>query len=398
MQLAHRILAQYGPPTADRPISLGPELPEVREQLAELAPHLGPVGLYGSWLHLGPAPAFAADPRLSADELSVCQFDAIWTENRHRLPLTKSYPVNREAVRKWRSKLPPELEFFGRLVATGLTYVGFAQFVQHLDAAADEAIAACAGKRILLAIDADPRVSGFWSALLVWPRIRKHVGAVILRTELRRIAERRASDWLVVLVDDASYSGQQMVMGLRRRTGAFSFFVLVAALSTAARTRLVSEMPAVLLPKTAILIKSVREIADEYGGAAAVKELEAQLSSSENVATFAVELRHHLLYFGHKLADSLSVANRTIALAPVEVQNAIVSFGSMISGCELAEYGDGFRSVVGPPVDVPGATSIVSAVDDFSPYNTCPRPFYKSINYTMGGARLDELALARLFH
>lgn len=346
----------------------GEVLADALERIDELA--ASGFGLIDRVLYRFDKVPFALLP-LDPEPLSVARFDALWAENRDKLPVPKSYPINRESVRKWRAALPESLALFGNIVAAHLRHVGFAEFLERLNAAADAVVAQRGDRKIMLAVD-DMRKSGFWAALLVWPRIRRYVGAVTTQERMIHL-DKDASKWLLVLVDDAVYSGLQLSGAFYYKpSGDWRFAVIAAALSSVGRRRLLRTLPSLYLPPT-IEFQSINEIALTYADAAEVDALSLKMAG---VNWMTARVAQHLIYFDHKLADATSVCTDVISQAPVEVGSKVVSFGSMVTGCV----------VVGKPLQLPGAVQVKPyPVYDNDHEDVCPPAFYKSINYTFGG-------------
>jgi len=63
--------------------------------------------------------------------LSVDVFDKFYEENKDKIKITDTFPINHEALAEWQEALkkgPPILQQLGRYIAIGLKHVSFADF------------------------------------------------------------------------------------------------------------------------------------------------------------------------------------------------------------------------------------------------------------------------------
>jgi hypothetical protein len=95
---------------------------------------------------------------------------------------------------------------------------------------------------------------------------------------------------------------------------------------------------------------------------------------------YAIKPEHTLIYFDHKLADSVSVPSKLLA-EPIAYNTKTKDIYQyrVIENCEKAEY------ITSRGLQLDYETPVF----DFDVTSTCPLAFYKTIGYTWNGKLMD---------
>lgn len=332
-------------------------------------------------------------------------FDKFYEENKDKIKMNTTYPINYEALAEWQTALrkgPETLQQLGRYIAIGLKHVSFGEFYETLIRGAYEATSLCEreNRKIILFIDGNLDKSNIWVALLVWSVIKSYVVFVddgsnytewLPLTELQNI--------LILHVDDGVFSGQQVGSSLTQMTrflelqwptDKLKWMVLVAALSKMGREVVGGGFPGVLFPTSAIELQTLGGVVkktlqmnqsdwlDEY-----TKFFYLMQQQRYNNLYMVSEFKH-VVYFDHKLPDSASTLNKVLATAPA-LDDTIQSLDdkdklstrSLIKRCAADDYEfDGKR---------PDPRMFLVKYDE---EKVCPPSFYKNIVYTLDNKKI----------
>lgn len=303
----------------------------------------------------------------------VERFHAFYNENKEKLHMKQSFPINWREVMRWKSHLtePDSIKLGEHFIAT-LQHVPFSQFYDALVKAA----LAIKEERIILVINGNMRKSSAWVALLVWPFINNKVVDIIAPQDMKSNVPDRH---IHVYVDDAVYSGKQFVNAI---PASFSgdIYLLTAAVSGSDETanrlealELRGNPVKVLLPVSRIRFFSVFEYS-KYD-----REWSDRVMYN-NYDKFQYRDDVHAIYFDHKLADAVSVMQKVIALGVDDVKEDY-HFHPIIQGCKPTDYRYYDKKIVDSH----------EYVSDFDPDGVCPTAFYKNIDYTLNGNLVSTL-------
>jgi len=339
--------------------------------------------------------------------LSVDVFDKFYEENKDKIKITDTFPINHEALAEWQEALkkgPPILQQLGRYIAIGLKHVSFADFYDSIIRGAYEAVALCSreNRKIILLIDGTFEKSNMWVALLIWHVIKSYVIFVDdgsnnqgwkSLTDLQNI--------LVLHVDDGLFSGQQVgraiekikdALRIKTTTSKLQWMVLVAALSKAGGKYIKSNFPGVLFPTTVIELETIGEIVrrtlELEGGNVEqqYKDFFDGMKKPRFNKLFMVQENKHVIYFDHKLPDALSILIKILAIAPA-IDDSIegdddevkISTRSLINRCVVDNYE--FYGLKPEPGDY---------IIKYDEEKVCPQSFYKNIDYTFNDEKVDK--------
>lgn len=348
----------------------------------------------------------------SAAITHAAAFDRLYEENKDRLKMDASdtYPVNDKAVSKMRADLNATQDAGDRLLGAVLTaalrHVSFCEFYSRLTANAREAVALCDlyDMKIHLLIDGSLAKSSVWCALLVWPVLRDKV--VSISTPQKIVlgggdGGSAAARVMILQIDDAAYSGMQMRdsmaeanLGKYAQMGNVVWGILVGAMSARARAMLLHQASFIRVIGEPIKIESINDVAmrlvsenlltDQDYATLQASHWRTYLSLPESLNTDLP-----LIYFDHKLADSISTNPVFLTFAPTPrdptyrmppgatkppEQRPGVWLRSLITRCSPNNQ-QAFR-----------ASGKIAFDDD----DACPPAFYKRVLYTVLGRNADQ--------
>lgn len=324
---------------------------------------------------------------------SVIAFDRFYNENKNKLHMKTTHPINNKALQEWQTSLEDNADgvrMLGRLIGIGLTHISFKHFLGVLRKAALEVVFLCEReqRKIILFIDDNYLKSNTWVALLVWPLIKHHVIFVSHEITIELLQAINNENLVVVHVDDGSFSGTQIVLTLTNQVMNYvghnqdhvKWFILVASLSQTAKTRILTDgSEFVLFPNNVITFDNIGEQArslmgDEFW----LFELTMKDKAYEDI--YMASNLVHTIYFDYKLPDALSTIQKIIAIAPdIDTSTNKITTRSLIVGCSPSDYkSDGLPLNPSKPYV------------DFDDNATCPIAFYKTIQYTWEGQLLRD--------
>ena len=328
-------------------------------------------------------------------------FDAFHAENSvgGRLEVTQVYEVNHGALGKWLASLeefaaPAEIRQFARTFAKNLRNISFRELQQRLFSVAMEVIQMIERERpanVVLFIDGEVRKSNTWIALLLWPHIKAHVTHVTSDLDsLPPSLYENGRRLLILHPDDMSYSGTQMVDSMEffvprvaKLDPGLVYVPLLPFMGTAARSRLAEVSPnnVVILKATQIIGSLSDFLQADYDGETAGRILRL-LRQEPWKHYYNVFPHHNLVYFDHKLADSVSIPTKMVvagvAMNPATGETRTYRF---IGNCEATFYKTEDGQILQPD-------KIFTDLDDEF---TCPLAFYKWIPYEVRLARIPEV-------
>ena len=310
--------------------------------------------------------------------MRVQLFDDFYNENKKKISMSSTYPINWPEVQKWREHMQKDEDaaILADVFITAFRHISFDEFHGALIKGAIEVTAL--RKKIVLVLYGDLSRSSTWAALLAWPYLKGSVVDVILASELDSY-ENLTSDHVCVYIDDASYSGKQISETLPYDFDKCDLVILTGAISETARKMILANIPLAKFVSSAIIMKSILETArfmqirpelyiDQFW-------ILRMKDDSEFRRLFQVHPAVHAVYFDHKLADAVSTMSKVIAIGP-DLEN---DAHNMIKGCGLDKYRMDDRQITKKDY-----------VADFDPDGVCPVAFYKSIDYTWKNAKISK--------
>jgi hypothetical protein len=319
-------------------------------------------------------------------------FDQFYKENKgNKLYPTQNYSINLDQLNEWvmaveRSGSPQEIIDFAHTFVKSLTYIGFDLFHERLNQVAQDIrvrIAAIAPTKVYALIGMNFRKSTTWVALLVWGVLTSVVTNVV--TSLREIPpEDFESNIAIIHMDDMSYSGSQISETIDIAIGNLRpenhYFLLVPYLGAAAKRTLLRTWKHLIFSDCSAEIPTLSQLLTWDGHDS--MEIMRKLNEPAWHLLYQVRSTHNLIYFNHKLADSLSIPNKMLAgLYVADANGKPLQAFHPIRGCENVVYRTDRGKVLGP--DQP--------LTDFEEGSTCPTAFYKNIKYTFNGTVLENV-------
>jgi hypothetical protein len=305
----------------------------------------------------------------------VEHFHTFYVENKDKLHMTQSYPINWREVMRWRKHLfHHDSEFLGRVFLLALQHVPYSQFYDSLVKGALEIDEA----RVILVINGAMTKSSTWVALLVWPFINDKV-VDIIRPE--QMTTNIPDNHVYVYVDDAVYSGKQFEEAIPKDFEG-TIYLLASAISKSYPTekRLFQDMRErgveVDIPTNSIRFLDIYQYAYDLDPGYA-KPWEERMQ--DNYDKFQFNHTKHAIYFDHKLADAVSTMQKLLALGVDDIDEEY-HFHPLITNCKPADYRFHDKRIV----------KSHEKVNDFDPDGVCPTAFYKNIDYTWKGHLADR--------
>jgi hypothetical protein len=192
--------------------------------------------------------------------------------------------------------------------------------------------------------------SSTWVALLMWPRLVRHVDALVASfAEIHELAKKDGwGNMLVVVVDDAAYTGKQIYQTITEYHIKFEedfsedgllFFIAIPFMSQQAVDRNTAfNASFTMVPNNtgSDQMKTMQELLEQDDPTAL-----DLFPSSEFFSEFRLD--HTPVYFAHKLADLVSVPNHLFALAPYleiddESETITIKRMTLIDQCSPENY------------------------------------------------------------
>jgi hypothetical protein len=316
----------------------------------------------------------------------VTLFNSFYEENEKKLLMTESFPVNYTNVRSWVDALSDngeDVKTFGLSFLSVFRHVSFTEFYENVVRGSFEVLdfALKKKRKLVLVIPGEAQKSNTWIALLVWNFISKDVVDIVEKipfTEIRK-------DVLYVVVDDASYSGLQLSFEFEDRSFGedHTVFLLVGAISKIAEERLKEVYKDLVISTNALRFDSFYNSVQGAGRSAILDLTFEQPKLLKNVFQYWEKI--HAIYFDHKLADGISTLQKLIAVG-IDVDGDLTNptFRSFISGCTVEDYTYQNEKVVDLLEKNPH-----QMLTDFDDVGTCPRAFYKTVEYMFNGKKIN---------
>lgn len=330
----------------------------------------------------------------SSKSQEVELLDQFWKENASKLDVKKTYPLNPAQLNQWIEEQGDECsKKFATIVKKYARHVSFAEFKNAMNRLGNAIKLTILDKkydRVVLVLDAPISKSNTWAALLLYPYIREYITDIVNNiynvkdimntTTLQKI--------LVIVPDDASYSGRQLGEGVKDFSARLNYpnvdiFIAVPYMGKLAYQTYFRECKHCIVSNTTELIPTLQENleAENYPCIPQVKW------NGYLGPVFQYWEGQIPIYFDHKLADGLSTLQKVFALGPIftrDVGKEEQIPHSLIDSCE-STYND-------PPRNIYEYIGDITSAPEFNehPEKLCPPPYYKLINYTFKGVPLSQ--------
>lgn len=279
----------------------------------------------------------------------------------------KEYPINEENFMKWinnHSEPYKKIAFDFREQTRHVSFGEFKQVIGRVFADVSKHIIDFQPSKIILYVFPECQKSNFMVALYFFQLFyrsedfRKKLHIFTDPKDLHHLATKND---IVIIPDDASYTGSQLSNFLGEIKTPSNYFLAVPFMSNEAF---------ILISKTLKKIDDIQVIMSEQ-------------TQKFNLFTNEKNAQHekkYTIYFDHKLPDTISIYQLAYALAVDSDKGALENVTndpdfifvpmSLIKGCDV------------PDIEMP----IDNYIEDLQTYvgieNMCPPPFYKMITYT----------------
>jgi hypothetical protein len=304
----------------------------------------------------------------------------------YQAPL-ESHGLRHDLFRQWIERHPSErLQYWASQIYEHARYVSHKEFFSKYDLIAEELLYQIESSPVKITVYlylgmTQIRKSNFWILLYLLSRMHRVVDHVITVDDLSSL--RVHSNSLLVIPDDAIYSGKQMFSQLDR---------LYRKLPVSQRLQIVIAS-AFISVRGRELIQSRGEnihfpvYSESFDVTALPADLYVHQSHSEPL---------HTIYFDHKLADMYSVYQTIYALG-VGLSDEADLFPyypvSLIANCDPPElihekYGEGYSMEETVEYFL---TDIFNGVDIQDAIEICPFSPYKKRKYTLEGQEIESL-------
>ena len=293
-------------------------------------------------------------------------FDMFFNQNKDLLNYpVKSYPINEENFARWignHSEPYKEAALEFRLKTRHVSFSEFKQTIGNVCADIVKYTSKFKPNKIILFVESNVRKSNFYVAFYIYSLLRNYFDDLIIITDVKDFTIVEPND-LLIIPDDASYSGSQILSVLRRipRDIQGTGFIAIPYISKKAYNDITSTFSSRLFN---IIFSDKTETFDRLHG----------------------DSGKHTIYFDHKLADIVSIYESVYAIGDDSYKgdredvtgdpNFIYEKMSLITGCDVQ------------PTDYLNNNRI-------DPSKQCPPPFYKFLNYKFMGdfvRDIDEIA------
>lgn len=319
-------------------------------------------------------------------------FDKFVKENATKVKLSQTYDINDVELFNWTRQVAAwsnnnDVIAFANTVEKNLIHVSFTELFTQLRHVGKEILTLIEpfpNRVVVMIIDGGYRKSNVWIAQLLWQFIGSEVNLIVDRPSSIP-SELWEQKLFVIHPDDMSYSGNQIMGTLFSVEDSIedypnaTYILALPYISTSAVNAITSVIPLVKILKSTQRIQNFDENLSDMGYKAF--SVMQTMHSSPWRELYAIQPTHALIYFDHKLADSVSIPSKLVA-GPIAYNpntKEIRKF-NIIRNCENAIY----KTETGSIVD---ATTYVTDFDDMF---TCPLAFYKQIDYTWKGKSLIQ--------
>lgn len=375
-----------------------------------------------------PLPVLAANgPWSGGDPLQAAArrldvLTRIARNNRNRLDVTVSHPIDRKAMDRWTKKQGTrQLKAFARAVAQSLRHVGYAEFMATLQSI-------CRWTAEWIRFEEQPpivllhlpgggredkdsvRKSNFWVSLLVLRDNSIPFSGVItgFSEAYETCLAHPATHVLVVSPDDAIYSGQQMLSNLAPDEGRLGRVSrqsekpdphldrkegkrIIQEVNDAGYLHVLPLVPFIAMPGLRLLNGDPRKMVFSTEGQfiQAAGEIDCVTATLTDPAFQEFASRrmgygpnHYIIYFDHKMPDNVSTLQRILTYGDVfNKRGQVTDHVNFIMGCDVPRY----------PATDPWMV--------YPEHLLCPRAFYKTVAYVSEeeGKPLTDTNVAQLF-
>jgi hypothetical protein len=320
-------------------------------------------------------------------------FEKFYEENSKKIELKKTYPLLHENLLAWIEQLEQwdvgeKVVQFAKFFSRHLKHVSFPEYRDALGRAALDAIEMVKQlqtKHVILLIEGEVIKSNTWVTTLIWPILKRHVTHIIDNPFQIPKSFTNRNDVVVLIPDDMAYSGKQLNWSLDiLHRAAIHTIPILAFISHTAVKKFETYKNHLTFPKSITVVENVSVLMQKA-------DLDPQTFFTDNNGGLwehpwhrclgKQRGEHTLIYFDHKLADSVSVPSRLITeqIAYNKKTGEMKMFRS-IKGCENIDYSTEHWKLA----------SESNVNPDFNYTNACPKAYYKTISYTINGELLID--------
>ncbi len=280
------------------------------------------------------------------------------TENVDRIYMKNSkHALNMDNVKNFVEKqCHPKAQEFARFVVDNITHVSFETFLTKIQIMANELLETSKGSKIVFVI---PNYylykSNFWVSLLLYEELKKKNADIYDITDDFNVyltASDNTVKYTFVIMDDCSYSGRQLTSDLKVKDGVkigeSKLFVFVPYISYYAKDRFskdISDTSHIIYPQSVTYFENFWQICktkkfnpfahDLFYSEITDKQLQDGTSvplSSMIFDFYKFYQATSLIYFDHKIADLISVAQ------------CLLNYGALFNKHKILEQNDAFNS------------------------------------------------------
>jgi hypothetical protein len=266
-----------------------------------------------------------------------------------------SYPIHEKNFVKWINNHSPEYQSIASDFRANTVHVSFEQFKQVLGKiCAEIRVIKNNYQNIILLLPDLLQKSNFWVSIYMFHYLSDMITHVVTRIDSTSFIDGKT---LIIIPDDASYTGKQIVIYASSQTSHDMVFA-IPYISRDAKN----------------YIKRSLSNTNNKGN----------ILFCESTIEFKKIKKRYAIYFDHKLADEISTYQLTYALGKDEVTgdpNFVYEPMSLIQGCEL------YKEVVNPSTfETDNILNVVGSS------RMCPPPFYKNIQYMFKNRPINNLS------
>lgn len=310
--------------------------------------------------------------------ISSSIFDSFYEENKSKLNMLKpvNYPISHNNLNIWLNNIKNSnnkpLIKFGYEFAQTLTHISYNEFYENLWKLGITLLQKFNdSQKVYVYIGGNLQKSNLWVTLLLWPTIKP-----IIKGLLTDIPKNFTDT--ILYIDDCSYSGNQVIKFINNRFPQETFINNLIVCNV-----YISKYANTLISKKCNVI-FITELQNFNN--AIINDI-----NDVNIKNFLKLNNKNLtnVYFDHKLASGLSIFQGILAfgLYPPSKTNfneydwrKKMTVNSLIRGCENFYNNENIGYLY------------LDSNDFHEDYkNSCPLPFYKTINYTFNNIKLNDI-------
>jgi hypothetical protein len=271
------------------------------------------------------------------------------------------HPPNRENIQKWLDQHKDTIQYdMAKIFANNIFHVSFTQMVTVINHMVNELyeLKELSNKDLYLYVPMHQDKSNFYFTMFFyWLCKLKEIKFTGVLSHFYKNYDFDYVDCLIIIVDDASYSGIQIVEHISNlSSNRGELFLAIPYISETARARIHKTNDKAIIPSSSTIFYSVKQLLVQHN-------LSVNIRKSVN--------RSHLLYFDFKLPDSVSIPQTIFVYGYRLFDKSDLVFTDpndvlpLINGCD-----ETYRKTIVPKYSM-------DVNDEFD--IPCPNPFYKKL-------------------